>query len=66
MKPTLIEVIEELEYELRKKQEVFPAWVRMAKMTQKKADHRIACQQEAIRRMKELQAKGEQTHLFVS
>ncbi len=64
MKPTLDEVISELEYELAKKREVFPTWVKMGKITQKKADHRIACQVEAIARMKGLQAKGQQQTLF--
>lgn len=66
MKTTLTQQIAELERERDVRRGIFPEWVKMRKLTQQTADFRIACVDDAINRLKELQAKGEQKTLFGS
>jgi len=60
--PTLTEIIRELQRELGVKKRVYPRWVVQRKITKKDANHRLACTEQAIKKL--IEVYGEQKELF--
>lgn len=52
---TIKEEIAELKRELHTRQRVYPEWKVLGKITQKDAEHRIACLESSIKRLEEIE-----------
>ena len=63
---TIREEIAELKRELHTRQRVYPEWKVLGKITQKDAEHRIACLESSIKRLEEIERQqvGSQATMF--
>ncbi|HRI62305.1 MAG TPA: hypothetical protein PK228_21335 [Saprospiraceae bacterium] len=63
---TIREEIAELKRELQTRRRVYPEWKVLGKITQKDAEHRVACLESSIKRLEEIERQqvGSQAAMF--